>query len=410
MPRTIKLLTAVEVDRIKVPGMHPVGPPGLYLQVMGSASRSWIYRYTMNHKTRWAGLGSRRDVTLEQARLKQDEIRIEVKRGNDPVAARKLAKQAEVKEPSKKPFREWFEAFLTDNQAAWRNAKHRQQWRNTIETYAFPVIGDLSIDEIKTSHILEMLRPLWTTKHETARRVRGRVEAVIDYASDPDDKGYQNPAKLTKLHIKKKLPKRIGPKSPQHHPAMLYGELPSFMEKLREREGIAARCLEFLILTAARTGEATGGRWDEIDLAAKVWTVPDSRMKAGKPHRVPLNDRAVAILNEMAAIRSSEFIFPGMRGELSNMSLTAVLKRMDRHNVTVHGFRATFKMWATECTNHMRELAELSLAHAVGTKVEKAYRRDADMLERRRPLMSDWGNYCTLPPIPEADKVVQMRR
>jgi len=303
----MQLLSALEVKRIIKPGMHHVGV-GLYIQISGPSARSWIYRYRLNGKTRWAGLGSERDVSLGDARRKVDEIRAKVKAGADPVAERKEEKIVRKTSGPKKTFRQCAESYLTDHQKNWRNAKHRQQWRNTLEQYAIPAIGSLPITEITASHILEIMRPLWLNKNETTRRVRGRIEKVLDYAADPDDLSYVNPACWTK-QLRRSLPKLPPEKRPKNHSSLPHQQIGTFMALLRQREGTAARALEFAILTASRTGEALGAQWSEIDMLAGKWTVPAERMKGKREHRVPLSTAAIDILRQIQDCKCSDYVF-----------------------------------------------------------------------------------------------------
>jgi integrase len=395
MARTMQLLSALEVKRITRPDMHHVGA-GLYLQVRGSCARSWIYRYRLNGKTRWAGLGSERDVSLGDARRKVDDIRANVKAGNDPVADRKQQKIPREKEKCQRTFQRCTESYLTDHDKNWRNAKHRQQWRNTLEQYAIPAIGSLPTTEITASHILEIMRPIWLDKNETARRVRGRIEKVLDYAADPDDLSYINPACWTK-QLRRSLPKLPQEKRPKNHPSLPHQEIGAFMALLRQREGTAARALEFAILTAARTGEALGGKWSEIDMLASKWTVPAERMKGKRVHRVPLSAAVLDIFRRMQDRKCGDYVFPSAeeRRPLSNMALLAVLHRMGRRDVTVHGFRASFRSWAGHVKAEETDVLEAALAHVEKDETKKAYARD-DYYERRIAVMSKWGDYCAL--------------
>jgi integrase len=396
MARTMQLLSALEVKRITKPGTHHVGA-GLYLQVSGPCARSWICRYRLNGKTRWAGLGSERDVSLGDARRKVDDIRAKVNAGNDPVAVRKREKVRRETDESPKTFKQCAESYLADHEKNWRNPKHRQQWRNTLEQYAIPVIGTLPITEITASHILEIMRPMWLDKNETTRRVRGRIEKVLDYAADPDDLTYINPACWTK-QLRRSLPKLPPEKRPKNHPSLPHQEIGAFMALLRQREGTAARVLEFAILTATRTGEALGAKWSEIDMLASTWTVPADRMKGKRVHRVPLSVAALDIVRQMQDCKCGDYVFPssGGRRPLSNMALLAVLHRMGRRDVTVHGFRASFRSWAGHAKAEETDVLEAALAHVEKDETKKAYARD-DYYERRIIVMSKWADYCALP-------------
>jgi len=382
------------VAKIDKPGMYLDGG-GLYLQVAGPQARSWIYRYTLHRKARWHGLGSAREVTLAQARDLRDDARTQIRRGVDPVKARKDERlQARVAEKKAVTFRERATQYIEAHKEGWKNQKHREQWVSTLEAYACPSIGDLPAGSITASHIVDLLRPIWTDKAETARRVRGRIEAILDYAADPDEALYRNPATMT-TQLMKKLPKLSQSKRPQHHPALPYDEIGAFMHSLRQQQGIAASALEFTILTAARTGEVLKATWPEIDLGGAVWTIPPERMKSGREHRVPLGDAALAVLERMRPMASGRFVFPsfGKDRPLSDMAMLAVLRRMNRSDVTVHGCRATFRTWAAERTSFPREVAEAALAHALKDETEAAYQR-GDLVAKRRRLMDAWGAFC----------------
>jgi integrase len=411
MARMVKLLTALEVAKLKEPGMHPVGPTGLYLQVTGTASRAWVYRYMLAGKPRWAGLGSAASdgVSLAAARTKREEMQTKIRAGIDPVEERKQERRAarEEQKPRSKPFRQVAADYIANHENGWKNAVHRKQWSSTLRDYVYPLIGDVPVDEVTTEHVYDILTPIWHTKAETARRVRARIERVLDAAKVLGLRSGENPARWDG-HLAAVFPHRKK-KSIRHHAAMPVAAVPAFMEALRERDAIATRALEFCMLTAARTSEVLGATWGEFDLRAKTWTVPAARMKAGIEHRVPLCGRAIAIVNEMAAIQHSDLIFPGTRGELSNMSMAAVLKRMGQGAFTVHGMRSTFRDWAAETTAHPNHVVEMALAHTISSEVEAAYRR-GDLFAKRVRLMDDWGKYCTLPPVAETEKVVPMRR
>ena len=292
------------------------------------------------------------------------------------------------------------EAYLAANADAWRNAKHRAQWTSTMKTYAYPHMGALPAQEVTTGHVLSALEPIWRSKAETAARLRGRIETVLDYATARQWRSGENPARW-RGHLAILLPAR-GKVAPQkHHAALPWGEVGEFLTTLHKQAGMGARALEFTILTAARSGEVLGSTWGEIDLAAKLWTVPAVRMKAGREHRVPLSDPAMALLAKVARLRTDEspdaFVFPGQpKRPLSIMAMTMTLRRLGRGDITVHGFRSTFRDWAGEATTTAREVAEAALAHTLGSKVEAAYAR-ADLLEKRRSLMAAWGAFCSTP-------------
>jgi integrase len=389
----MRQMKQTEIDKITAPGMHRCDR-GLYLQVSGEESRSWIYRYTFRGKARWLGLGSAGEVTLAQARNARDDARALIRRGIDPVQERKDSKaKAGLQERNAVPFRERAEQYIKAHESGWKNAKHREQWRATLSTYVYPTIGDVPAALITAGHIVDLLRPIWAQKQETARRVRGRIESILDFAADPDDSTYRNPASMT-AQLLKKLPK--AKRERKNHPALLYDEAPAFFADLQKREGMAALALQFTILTAARTNEAIAAQWPEFDFDNSLWSVSADRMKGGRDHRVPLSEAAVAVLERAKELRSGEFVFLSLPHDrpLSNMAMLSLLARMHRSDLTVHGFRATFRTWAGECTRFPREIAEAALAHVVGDETERAYQR-GDLLERRRELMREWSIFCS---------------
>ena len=291
-------------------------------------------------------------------------------------------------------FDECAAAFIEAKQGEWKNPKHRQQWTNTLATYASPVIGKLPVADVDTGLILKILEPIWNTKTETASRLRGRIESVLSWATTRKYREGENPARW-RGHLDTQLAKPSKIKKEMHHAALPYKELPGFMRKLREHTGAAASALEFAILTAARSGEVLGARWDEIDLEEGIWTIPTGRMKVRREHRVPLSDAATAVIAKMQNEVQSDFVFPGTKEAkpLSNMSMLMVLRRMGRQDLTTHGFRSTFRDWASETTAYPHEVCEMALAHTITNKAEAAYRR-GDLFDKRRRLMQDWANYC----------------
>jgi integrase len=390
-----------ELDALKVknlgPGRHVDGG-GLQLLVKPSGARSWVYRYMIAGKAREIGLGPASGpgaTSLAGARDLASALRLKVKAGVDPLAERERAAAealaaAQAAKVAGVTFREAADIHIKANRAGWRNPKHRQQWQNTLAAYAYPVFGDMPVAEVDTPHVLKVLEPIWREKPETASRVRQRIETVLDAAKARGFRKGENPARW-RGHLDQVLPKRAK-LSRGHHAAMPYAELPAFMADLRKREAVAALALEFTILTAARTGEVIGAKWDEIDFERAVWTVPPERMKAGREHRVPLCPRAVEILDD-ARLLSGETIFTGPQGgKLSGMAMAMLLRRMGR-DVTVHGFRSAFRDWAAECTSYAHEVAEMALAHTISNAVERAYRR-GDLFEKRRRLMTEWAAYC----------------
>ncbi|MBO6864084.1 MAG: tyrosine-type recombinase/integrase [Alphaproteobacteria bacterium] len=400
MPRTLHKLSARRVATETKQGRFADGG-GLYLQVGPNGNKAWLFRFQIDGKPRQMGLGAVHTVSLADARIEAEACRRLVRDGLDPIETRKAEKLERRQEALPvKTFKECAKGYIKGHAGKWSNAKHSAQWEATLATYAYPHIGALSIDVIDTPHVLEVLEPIWTDKAETASRVRQRIEAIIDWATARKYRSGENPARW-KGHLNKVLPAR--PKrSKKHHAALPYKEINAFIAALHGHEGIASRGLEFLILTASRTGEVIGAKWDEIDEAENCWTVPADRMKAGVAHRVPLSDQAVEIIKEMKKVRQSEYIFPGTRPKapLSNMAFLAILKRMKRQDITVHGFRSTFRDWAAEQTNYPREVAEAALAHTIPDAVEAAYRR-GDLFAKRRRLMTSWANYVDASPVSE---------
>jgi integrase len=382
MARQLHTLSARTVASLTKPGRHSDGG-GLYLNITHSGARSWVFMWKAGGKRREMGLGALRDVPLAKARERAAEVRQKLADGLDPIAARD-------NKPKLMTFGEAADALIESMSSSWRNEKHRAQWKMTLTAYCEP-LRCKPVTDIGTEDVLKVLQPLWTTKPETASRLRERMERVFDFARARGQGNGENPARW-RGHLDAVLPKRAK-LTRGHHKAMPFDEVPAFMTALGDRDGIAARALEFAILTAARSGEVMGARWDEFDLEARVWMVPATRMKAGRVHRVPLSARAVEILREMQQKRFSDLVFPGTKPgrPLSVMALEMVLRRM-KVDVTVHGFRSAFRDWAGERTHFPREVAEAALAHLVGDAVERAYRR-GDALEKRRELMDAWANF-----------------
>ena len=396
MARAMEKLTALKVERAKQPGMYGDGG-GLYLRVTEDGAKNWVFRFMLNGRPRWMGMGPLHTVSLAEARKRAGEHRLRRHDGIDPIEARRAERRKAQLEAAKAiMFKQCAESYIKSHRAGWRNGKHAAQWEATLATYAEPVIGNLSVQAIDTALVYKVLEPIWTKKPETASRVRGRIEAVLDWATAREYRQGENPARW-RGHLDKLLPARGKVRKVEHHAALPYAELPGFLIALREQEGIAARALEFTALTAARTGETIFARWSELNLLDKTWTVPAERMKARREHRVPLSARALAILEEMQAHRHGDdrFVFPGGKAgkPLSNMAFLMLLRRMKRDDLTAHGFRATFKTWASERTSFQNEIVEAALSHVVGSKVEQAYRR-GDMFEKRRRLMSSWAQFC----------------
>ncbi|HEY2560761.1 MAG TPA: integrase arm-type DNA-binding domain-containing protein [Caldimonas sp.] len=382
------------VSRLTSPGLHFVGGvAGLALQVTPSGTRSWVLRVQVGNKRRDMGLGGFPDVTLAGARDAAREARLKVKAGIDPIAhARAMRSALKADQAAARTFKFCALAYIDAHEAGWRNPKHAQQWRNTLETYAYPLIGDLLVRDIALPQVLAVLEPLWKSKTETASRLRGRLESVLDWATTRGYREGLNPARW-KGHLDNVLPAPSTVANAGHHAALAVSELGPFMESLRSQAGLAAKALEFTVLTAARSGEVRGARWDEFDMDAAMWTVPAERMKAGKEHRVPLSSAVRAILRSVPRDKGTDLVFASPRGGmLSDMSLTAVLRRM-RVGAVPHGFRSTFRDWCSERTNYPREAAEMALAHTIGDKVEAAYRR-GDLFNKRVKMMADWAAFC----------------
>jgi len=401
-------LTAKAVAGLTAPGKYGDGD-GLWLVVFGKEQRSWMFRFSFAGKVREMGLGSARHISLAQARALADAARRKVIDGVDPIDDRRA--KAEPASARGTSFAAAAKSYIDAHEAAWRNEKHRQQWKNTLATYADPVIGDLACSEITVDHVLRILEPIWTRKPETARRVRGRIETILAYATVRKWREGPNPA-VWRGHLQLMLPSRGKVARVKHHAALDWREAPAFMTKLRQQDSMGALALEFAILTAARSGEVRGATWAEIDPDAAVWTIPAERMKAGKEHRAPLAAPALAVLDKLRLLRAGDdvLIFPGAKQidgryqPLSDMTLTAVLRRMGRSDVTQHGFRSTFRDWAAETTHHPNHVVELALAHAIPSAVEAAYRR-GELLEKRKALMNDWAGYLAKPPA----KIVPLR-
>lgn len=378
--------------------MHPVGKvAGLYLQVSSGESRSWILRVTIGNRRREIGLGAYPAVGLKDAHARAQTERDKIKAGIDPVLERKAAESAlRAAQASEITFTDAAKQFINSRAQGWKNAKHGDQWRNTIAEYAEPILGTTLVRHITREHVLQVLEPIWTTKTETASRVRGRIENILDWARVKGYRSGENPAQW-RGNLDHLLAKPSAVATIRHHPALPYKEMGTFMKKLRTINAIGARCLEFVILTAARSGEARGARWSEFDLDAGIWRVPAERMKLRKEHRVPLPQPAIDLLQSLpqpADDDRASLVFPSLRGKvLSDMTLLMAVRRMEVP-ATPHGMRSTFKDWATEITNHPRELIEVALAHVPGDSSEMAYWR-SDAIERRRRIMEDWAQFIS---------------
>jgi integrase len=397
MARTIGRLTALRVDKAKRAGMYADGG-GLYLRVTHSGTKNWVFRFMLNGRPRWMGVGPLHTIGLAEARNRAAGFRLQRHDGVDPIERRR-AERLQGRLDAAMTFKQCAARYIASHRAGWRNLKHAAQWEATLAIYAEPIMGGLSVQAIDTALVLRVLEPIWTTKPETAGRVRGRIESILDWAKVRGYRAGENSARW-RGHLDKLLPARSKVRRVEHHAALPHAKVPGFRVSLREQEGIAARALEFAILTAARTGEVIGARWGEIDLLDKTWTLPATRMKAGKEHRVPLSARALAILKEMQAHRHADdaFVFPGAKPgrPLSNMAFLMLLRRMGRGDVTAHGFRSSFRDWAAERTTFPSEVAEMALAHTLSDKTAAAYNR-SDLFERRRRLMAAWATLCAAP-------------
>lgn len=396
MSRPLKRLSARAVTALTTPGRHNDGD-GLYLTINAAGAKSWLFLFRWEGKLKEMGLGGISTVSLAEARDKATEARKLVKAGINPIDARREAEAAAQAEPATvQTFGAFADAHIEDIKAGFRNEKHQAQWSTTLKTHAAS-LRPIPINEVGTEHVLDALKPIWTTKQETASRLRGRIERVLDAARAKGLRTGENPARW-RGHLDHLLPRKQKLQR-GHHPAMPYTDVPDFIADLRKREAIAAKAMEFLILCASRSGEVIGAEWSEFDLKAKVWTVPAERMKAGRPHRVPLTDRVLAILSDVEASKAlGDYVFPGARKgrPLSSHAMLMLIRRMDKEQFTPHGFRSSFRDWAGECTSFPREIAEAALAHVVGDETERAYRR-SDALEKRRKLMDAWAKFTAAP-------------
>lgn len=389
--RQLNRLTALAIGKLVDPGYYADGG-GLYLQISASGSRSWIYRFSLMGRAREMGLGPLSTVSLAAARKEAAECRSLVKQRIDPIDARDrhvIERTTEVV-----TFREAAESFIKARESTWNNKKHAKQWTSTMNAYAYPVIGDVAVGDITTEMIVRIIQPIWTKKGETARRVRGRIKAILDAETVLGHRSGENPARYSD-HLDRVLPKVKKRQQIKHHPALPWEDMPAFIKELAGRPKRAARALHLLILTATRTNEIQFAKVGEFDLTAKVWTIPAERMKMKVEHRVPLSEEAVRVVRDAMTRAKDGWLFPGYKPgkPLSNMAMLLLLRRMDRADITVHGFRSTFRDWVADCTDYPNELAEKALAHTVKSETERAYRR-RDMLERRRQMMEDWARYC----------------
>ncbi|MDX2471113.1 MAG: integrase arm-type DNA-binding domain-containing protein [SAR324 cluster bacterium] len=391
----INRLKDVNIRRQLTPKSYPDGN-GLYLQVRTSGSKDWFFRYEVNGKDKKKGLGPYPTISLENARALAHECRLLRVEGQDPVdfaKQQKLTKQ--IKAAQIKTFEECATEYINTRKVEWSNKKHTYQWTQSLTAYAFPYFGEISVQEITVAIIMEALTPIWETKTETATRVRRRVEAVLDYATALHYREGENPARW-KGHLDKILPKPSKVTAVVHHPAMPYLEVSEFYRNLRKKQTIASSALAFIVLTATRSGEGRGARWDEIDMESSTWTIPAERMKARKLFRIPLTSEAMSILKNMEKIRKNDWVFAGLtKGNVTEAAVRKLLKST-HPNLTTHGFRSTFRDYCAELTNFPREIAEAALAHALESKTEAAYQR-GDLLEKRTKLMQTWENFLLAP-------------
>lgn len=403
-----KELSPLAVSRLTEPGFHRVGGvTGLYLQINERGARSWVLRMMVGTKRRELGLGGFPTVGLADARTKARAVREQVENGLDPIAEKRKKREMLIAEQRRPTFKKCAEQFMAMKSAEWRNDKHRQQWVNTLNQYAYPTIGDLPVHEISQRHVLTILEPIWTVKTETANRVRGRIENVLDWATAHGERTGVNPARW-RGQLDKLLPSPKKIAKVVHHPALPYEQLAEFQRRLNQYPSISAKALGFAILTAARSGEVRGATWEEIDFAKRIWTVPADRMKGGKEHRVPLSRRAIALLKTLPPQKTG-IVFATQKGNaLSDMALTMLLRAV-WPGITAHGFRSTFRDWAAEQTSFPREVCEQALAHALPNQVEAAYRR-SDLFDKRRELMDQWAAFCRKKPLQTPNKEKPTRK
>ena len=408
MPKKVKEKSAVEVRRITRPGRHTVGGVnGLVLDVKDSGSKSWILRVMVGGVRRYIGLGPFPDVTLSQAREKARLKKDLIEQGIDPVQERADRRKALMEAQGRSvTFADIVNICHEKKQTEFRNAKHSHDWISSVKRYAVPVIGKVPLKDIDLHHILKVLEPIWTTKTETATRLRQRLEYILNWATVSGYRSGDNPARW-KGHLDAVLPAPTKIKKVTHFKALPWQEVGKFMKELRKRKGISARCLEFVILTACRSGEARLSEWEEFDLESALWTIPGTRTKTNKEHRVPLSDATLALLQSLPRFEGSQYVFTSTKGgPLSDMSLSMLCRKM-KVDVVPHGFRSTFRDWAAESTNYPREVVEMALAHTIDNKVEAAYRR-GDLFAKRTRLMQDWANYCNKEK--PAEKVTPIRQ
>jgi integrase len=381
---------------------------GLFLQVSKWGTKAWIFRYQRGGRERHMGLGAVHTLSLADARERARECRRLLLDGHDPIESREV-ERGRVRAQAARVvfFKDCGERYHEAQQAGWRNPKHGRQWKTTMETYAYPVLGDLPVASIDTAMVVKCLEPIWRVKPQTAKRVRGRIESVLNFATVSGFRQGDNPARW-RGHLDNILPAPTKVRAVKHRPALPYAEVPEFMAALRSHEGLGERALEIAVLTAMRTGEVIGAKWAELDLTAKVWTIPAGRMKGAREHRVPLSARVLEILAELPRTDPHVLFDPRVGKQLSKDAMLDTLREMGPGNVTVHGFRSTFRDWAAETTAYPNHVVEMALAHAIGGQVEAAYRR-GDLFEKRRRLMNEWARYCERPLAPAVSNVATLR-
>jgi integrase len=405
MARLGNRLTAIQVEKASAPGMYPDGF-GLYLQVGRTGAKGWVYRYRDRGRSHDMGLGALHTVSLAQARRKARACRQQRDAGLDPLTEKRRARR---REPDQLTFAECAKRCIQARSQEWKDGgRSLAQWRASLASYVLPLIGQMPIDAIDTGAVMRVLEPLWVDKTETAARIRQRIEAIISWATARGYRQGANPAQW-RGHLDTLLARPSKMRAVQHHPALPADQIPAFLASLAGHHGASARALEFLILTAGRTGEVIGATWSEIDFAERLWTVPAERMKGGVEHRIPLSLQALAVLEHMAQVRHGEFIFFGQaaNSSLKESAMRALLLRLGRRDLTIHGFRSSFRTWAAERTSFAREIAEAALAHKVGNATERAYQR-GDFFNKRRRLMEAWGAFCTTPK-PQTGEIVDIR-
>jgi integrase len=405
MARTRDRLSAVKIQGLKNPGYYADGG-NLYFRVADGGTKAWMFRFAMHGRKRDMGLGPYPDVSLAKARDLAAECREQIRGGIDPIEARKAQRAADrIAAAKAMTFDECRIAYIASHEAGWRNAKHRQQWTNSLKTCASPTLGRLPVASVDTALVMKVIEPIWRTTPETASRVRGRIESVLDWAKVRGFRSGENPARW-RGHLDQLLPAKTKIRAIEHFAALPHSQVGEFMGELRQQTGVTAAALQFLILCAARANEVLGARWSEIDLTARTWTVPAARMKSASEHRVPLSAAAIDVLGAMHKIRRDDYVFPAMRGDghLSQNALWTLLRR----RATAHGFRSTFRDWVAECTNCRPEIAEAALAHKVSDAVVAAYRRTT-FFDTRRELMAKWAEYCATPAPASGDNVVSLR-